>query len=150
MDCPFKITWKWGNTLVLGFIFCIFIFLYVLYIQIPSAALLTIRDSFSDVKMTVSPATVWLGITGDNCTSHFIYSTQIRLIYDMQTVFIWVRYRKIQHCAVFSHIARIMNTVCIFSQDQVIYDITFLDCSSTTAGVRYGLIPICEKTMNTL
>ena len=44
--------------------------------------------------------------------------------------------------AVFSHITRKMNNVCIFSHDQVTYDITVIDCSSTTARVRYGLIPI--------
>ena len=47
----------------------------------------------------------------------------------MQTALIWVRYGKIQHslgehlihwtCAVFSHIARKMNNVSIFSHDQV-------------------------------
>ena len=32
-------------------------------------------------------------------------------------------------CAVFSHIARKINNVCIFSQDQVTHDITVIDCS---------------------
>ena len=45
-------------------------------------------------------------------------------------------------CAVFSHIAQKMKDVCIFSHDEVIYSITAIDYSSTTAGVRYGLIPI--------
>ena len=49
-------------------------------------------------------------------------------------------------CAVFSHIARKMNKVCIVSHNQVTHNITAIDCSSNygrpMARVRYGLIPI--------
>ena len=44
--------------------------------------------------------------------------------------------------AVFFNIAQKMNTVCIFSHDQVTYDIAAIDSSWTTARVWYGLIPI--------
>ena len=42
-----------------------------LYIVIPSAALLTIRDSLFDVKTTILQSTVWLGTT--NVMIYFIY-----------------------------------------------------------------------------
>ena len=67
-----------------------------------------------------------------------------------------MRYVKIQHsfneygtslyayihwtCAVFSHIAREMNNVCIFSHDQITHDITVIHCAQSAARLLYGLI----------
>ena len=49
-------------------------------------------------------------------------------------------------CAIFSHIARKLNDVCIFSHDQVTL-LTWLPYNAAqirpTARERYGLIPIC-------
>ena len=78
--------------------------------------------------------------------------------FDMQTVFNairkntaldqWIRCEPLGEqlihwiCAVFSHIAQKMNSFCIFSLDQVTYDITAIHCAQSTARVWYGLIPI--------
>ena len=41
-----------------------------------------------------------------------------------------VRAFRRKFCVVFSHIARKMSNVCIFSHDQVTHDITVIDCSA--------------------
>ena len=100
--------------------------------------------------------TLWSGI-GWLCRVCWVNNLQVKLIcercafecdWENTALVQWIRCEPLgEHlihwtCAVYSHVARKRNNVYFISHDQVTYDITAVDCSWTTARVRYGLIPI--------